>query len=334
MEYHMSRLFTVFLLVFSLAINVYAEALDKISVNQFIDHMVATHHYDADDLQLLFDQVKRSSRVLEAIDRPAEILPWYKYRSIFLKPDRIQQGLTFWDKHRETLNRAEQDYGIPPQIIVSIIGVETHYGASTGNDRVMDALSTLAFHYPKRSGFFRGELEQYLLLTREHGVDPLSLRGSYAGAMGIPQFIPSSYRRYAVDFDNDGKADIWNNPADAIGSVANYFRKHGWVKGGMVAVRAEARGERYLEVLTEDLTPHISSTELLKYGISQITKLPHDTKLKILNLQTENGSEIWLGLENFYVITRYNHSALYAMAVFQLSGEILRGYEGKIASSR
>jgi len=321
------------LLAYSMATDVYAEALDRNAVNQFIEDMSASHHYDPAELRSLFDQVKRSSRVLEAIERPAEILPWYRYRSIFLKPERIREGMAFWERHKASLRRAERIYGVPPQIIVAIIGVETQYGASTGKDRVMDALATLAFHYPRRSGFFRRELEQFLLLAREQGIDPLSLKGSYAGAMGIPQFIPSSYRHYAVDFDNDGKADIWNNPADAIGSVANYFSKHGWIQGGAVAVRAETRGERYLEALTGDLNPHIRVSELADYDISQSTRLPPDAKLKILDLETAEGNEVWLGLENFYVITRYNNSALYAMAVFQLSGEILREYEGRVASS-
>ncbi|MBI4006101.1 MAG: lytic murein transglycosylase, partial [Gammaproteobacteria bacterium] len=167
--------------------------------------MVSTHQYDTGELQSLFSQVKYSQRVLEAISRPAEKLPWYEYRSIFLQPDRIKQGLIFWKRYRTALKQAEQQYGVPAHIIVAIIGIETRYGISTGNDRVMDALATLAFHYPERSDFFRWELEEYLLLTREQGINPLSLKGSYAGAMGIPQFIPSSYRRFAIDFDGDGK---------------------------------------------------------------------------------------------------------------------------------
>ncbi len=305
--------------------------LDQDSINRFIESMVTTHQYDAGELQSLFSQVKYSQRVLEAISSPAEKLPWDEYRSIFLQPDRIEEGLIFWERYRTALNKAEQHYGVPAHIIVAIIGIETRYGNSTGKDRVMDALATLAFHYPERSEFFRWELEEYLLLTREQGINPLSIKGSYAGAMGIPQFIPSSYRRFAVDFDGDGKIDIWNNPVDAIGSVANYFNQHGWEVGKMIAVPAEAQGNQYLEILNDDPIPHVRADELEKYGISQPEHVPPAAELKLVSLDIPGGAEIWLGLKNFYVITRYNNSVLYAMAVYQLSDEILKKYENKVA---
>jgi len=322
----------IFLISYLLLINAsHADVLDQNSINQFIENMVASYQYDADKLHSLFSQVKLSQRVLEAISRPAEKLPWYEYRTLFLQPDRIEQGLIFWERYQTALKRADQLYGVPAHIIVAIIGVETRYGQSTGKDRVMDALVTLAFHYPERSDFFRNELEEYLLLTREQGIDPLSIKGSYAGAMGIPQFIPSSYRRYAIDFDDDGKIDIWNNPVDAIGSVANYFNQYGWEMGEMIAVPAEIQSNQYVEILNDDPEPHIRADELKKYGINQPEYVPPEALLKLLRLDTSEGEEIWLGLNNFYVITRYNHSVLYAMAVYQLSDEILRRYENKVA---
>ncbi|NIQ15869.1 MAG: lytic murein transglycosylase B, partial [Candidatus Dadabacteria bacterium] len=230
-------------IVFSQIVN--ANTLDQQSVQQFISYMEATHNYDGSSLNAIFKQAKYSSRVINAISKPAEALPWYKYRPIFLQPERINQGIMFWEKHKETLLAAEKEYGVPAEIIVAIIGVETRYGQYTGKDRVIDALSTLAFHYPKRSKFFRSELEQFLLLVREQNVDPYSIKGSYAGAMGIPQFISSSYRNYAVDFDADNKIDIWNNPVDAIGSVANYFKQHGWSAGGEIAIKADVVNGQY-----------------------------------------------------------------------------------------
>lgn len=299
-----------------------ATPLDQAAVNNFIDHMVSDHQFDRSKLQSVFNQTNKSMRVLDAISKPAEVLPWYKYRSIFIQPARIDQGLVFWDKYQSTLSRAEEEYGVPAEFIIAIIGVETQYGINTGSDRVMDALSTLAFHYPKRGAFFRKELEQFLLLTRDQSVDPLSLKGSYAGAMGIPQFISSSYRNYAVDFDQDGKIDIWNNPVDAIGSVANYFKQHGWQPGDKVVVPGKATDNRHLDLLNGDLKPDIRVDRLTDFGIYHNDKVPADALVKVLSLEGDSGKEIWLGLNNFYVITRYNRSPLYAMAVYQLAESI------------
>lgn len=311
---------------------VIANELDKQSIRQFIKYMQDKHDYDVTELQEIFKRARYSDRVLEAISRPAEALPWYKYRPIFLQPERVTQGINFWKKHHEILQAAEKEYGVPAEIIVAIIGVETRYGKFKGNDKVLDALSTLAFHYPKRSEFFRSELEQFLLLIREQKVDPFSIKGSYAGAMGIPQFISSSYRNYAIDFDSDNKVDIWNNPADAIGSVANYFKKHGWVAGEEIAIRAEPVDGRNLDFKNKDLVPDINFSEIVKYGIKSQQSPTQDLKLKILAFKNMDKDEIWLGFNNFYVITRYNHSPLYAMAVFQLSEEITRLYKEKITA--
>ena len=305
----------------------FTQSLDSRQVNQFIDEMVNKHGFDTNELRILFAGTKYSERVLQAMSKPAEGLPWYKYRKIFLKDSRINKGVTFWKKYKDTLIRAEEVYGVPPQIIIAIVGVETQYGRYKGNDKVMDSLATLAFHYPKRGKFFRSELEQFLLLTREQNVDPLSLKGSYAGAMGIPQFISSSYRNYAVDFDEDGKKDLWQNPVDAIGSVANYFNRHGWEAGAPVTYLVNVTGNRVDALVDKDLKPDTRAGELKKYDIVSDQDIPEATLVKVMKFEQKNGNDYWIGLHNFYVITRYNHSALYAMAVYQLSEEIKTKYE-------
>ena len=313
-----------FLLVF--AGSVTAGFLEQPAVKSFIEYMVSTHDFDRTTLEKLFSNARKSDSVLNAISKPAETLPWYKYRSIFIQPNRIDQGMVFWNEHRKLLEKAENEFGVPAEIIVAIMGVETRYGRFKGNDRVLDALSTLAFYYPKRGDFFRGELEQFLLLAREQHIDPLSLKGSYAGAMGMPQFIPSSYRNFAVDFDNDGKTDLWTNPADAIGSIANYFKVHGWKSGATVVVSGTVKGNKYKDIVGTDLKPDMVAGELARYGIEAKGHLPADSMVKVIMLDGANGDEIWLGLNNFYVITRYNHSPLYAMVVYQLSEAIKNKY--------
>jgi membrane-bound lytic murein transglycosylase B len=305
----------------------FTQSLDSRQVNQFIDEMVDKHGFDTNELRILFAGTKYSNRVLQAMSKPAEGLPWYKYRKIFLKDSRINNGVTFWKKYKDDLNRAEEVYAVPPQIIIAIVGVETQYGQYKGNDKVMDSLATLAFHYPKRGKFFRSELEQFLLLTREQNVDPLSLKGSYAGAMGIPQFISSSYRNYAVDFDDDGKKDLWQNLVDAIGSVANYFNRHGWQAGSAVAYPVRVTGDGVDAVIDKELKPDIRAGGLKKYDVVSDQDIPAATLVKVMKFEQKDGYDYWIGLHNFYVITRYNHSALYAMAVYQLSEEIKTKYE-------
>ncbi len=298
-------------------------------VSTFIDKMVKEHGFKAAELESLFNQTRVSRSILDAISRPAEKLPWHKYRKIFLRRDRIEQGVEFWHENMHILDRAEEIYGVPPEIIVAIIGVETQYGRFTGKYRVMDALTTLGFHYPKRSAFFKGQLEQYLLLAREQKLDPLSLKGSYAGAMGIPQFIPGSYRSYAADFDEDGTINIWTSMADAIGSVARYFQLHGWKSGGMVAQPAIVTGSAWKSALSEDLEPDLKVEQLSQFSVRPSASVDNAARVKLIELEQRNGPEIWLGFDNFYVITRYNHSALYAMAVYQLSREIEKSFRDK-----
>ncbi len=309
-------------LLFFVGLQASANILERDDVQSFIEDIATRHAFDSGELRQIFRDVRISDSVLEAISRPAEALPWYKYRPIFLRADRIRLGAGFMRKHKDLLARAEEEYGVPPEIITAIIGVETRYGGHKGGYKVIDSLSTLAFFYPKRSDFFRRELEQFLILTKEQQLDPHEVMGSYAGAMGIPQFISSSYRNYAVDFDDDGRIDLWSNPADAIGSVANYFRVHGWKKGGPVAVPAVVKGEEYEQILTAGLEPHTKAGVLSDYGIFPEAPVDSGEMIKLLELERQDGKEYWLGLNNFYVITRYNHSALYAMAVYQLSREI------------
>lgn len=291
---------------------------------EFINEMVEKHQFDRTALQELFAQAEKKDSILEAIARPAEKrLQWKGYRKIFLTEDRIRKGRDFAKKYRQTLERAEQAYGVPPHIITAIIGVETRYGRHMGNYRVVDALATLAFDYPRRAKFFRKELEQMLLLAREQRFDALSLKGSYAGAMGFGQFIPSSYRAYAVDFDGDGVADILNNPVDAIGSVANYFAEHKWQAGQQVTFVTRVKGDTYTALINTRLRPENTLAELKAAGVhvSDQHSLSQPAKLQLLS--GDKGDEYWVTLQNFYVITRYNHSHLYAMAVHQLSQELL-----------
>jgi membrane-bound lytic murein transglycosylase B len=292
----------------------------------FAEKMVKDHQFDRQALEQLFLQAKRQQSILDAIARPAEkTKPWKDYRKIFLGKTRIKNGIEFAKKHDTTLLKAEQAYGVPRHVIVAIIGVETLYGRNTGSYRVLDALSTLAFDYPRRSPFFSKELEQFLLLAREQKLDPSTLKGSYAGAMGYGQFMPSSYRHYAVDFDGDGLTDIWANPVDAIGSVANYFKVHGWISGADIVSRARVSGDYDESVVNQKLKPVYTVAEFAEKGILPTQQLAGDEKATVMRLEGNNGAEFWMGLTNFYVITRYNHSKLYAMAVHQLSQEILQG---------
>ncbi len=288
----------------------------------FIDAMAKQHGFDRAALRDLLDQAERRQDILDAISRPAEGKPWWQYERIFLTDARADGGVAFWDENADLLAKAEQHYGVPAEIIVAIIGVETFYGRHTGKYRVLDALSTLGFHYPKRGRFFRKQLGEFLLLAREEGVDPTVPLGSYAGAMGRPQFIPSSFRHYAADFDGDGKRDIWNNNADVIGSVANYFALHQWQPGAPVVYPARLDSPVPDQLVQSDSKPRATLGELNAAGIRIDADLPADTPVSLFALDEPDGVSHWVGLTNFYVITRYNHSNLYAMAVYQLAQRI------------
>ena len=296
------------------------EALQK----AFVNDMVSEHSFSKTDVESLLSQANFSDTVFEAIQKPWEAKPWHQYYPIFLTEKRVKKGVEFWNEHADHLKRAEDELGVPAEMIVAIIGIETFYGAYKGKYPVLDALFTLGFHYPPRAKFFRSELQQFMLLSREENFDPLTLKGSYAGAMGLGQFISSSYRHYAIDFDGDGVRDLLNNPVDAIGSVANYFKKHGWVKGEAVALSANVQGERYKNTLSDSLEYEHSWADLVKANVTlkHDADIASDEKVKLLEFELERGHEYWIGLPNFYVITRYNHSPLYAMAVYQLSQQI------------
>lgn len=303
----------------------YAVYEEREEVKVFIDDLVSEHQFDRDALIAVFAKAEQKESILKAIARPAEKrLEWAGYRKIFIKEDRIKRGYDFLKKYADTFARAEAEYGVPAEIIAAIIGVETRYGANKGSYRVVDALSTLAFDYPPRSKFFKSELKQVFLLAREQGFSVDELKGSYAGAMGFGQFIPSSYRHYAVDFDGDGVADILNNPVDAIGSVANYFVKHRWKAGEPVATQVEYAGAADSELFYKSLKPKHKLSELYQGGVSEVKGADDASKsARLLLLNADQGPQHWVTFYNFYVITRYNHSHLYAMAVFQLS-EALR----------
>ena len=291
-------------------------------IETFVLEMSTKHGFDRSWLRQLMRGVEYRQNIIDAISRPAEAKPWSQYRPIFVTPDRAGEGVVFWNNNKALLEQAEKEYGVPPEIIVAIIGVETRYGTHSGKYPVLDSLSTLAFGYPKRAAFFRRQLEEFLLLSREEEIDLQAATGSYAGAMGKPQFIPSSYRSYAVDFDGDGRRDLLQNDADVIGSVAAYFKQHRWRPGDPITSRADVTGDGHQRYLEAGMKPSIAIAELQRAGVQPAQRLPGDALSSLILLEGKGGPEYWLGLHNFYVITRYNHSNLYAMAVYQLSQKI------------
>lgn len=296
--------------------------LARPELNVFINGMVEKHGFDKEQMLEVFRQVHLKPNIIEAMTRPAETKPWNDYRAMFVNTIRINGGVQFWRENAGTLAYASKTYGVPESVIVAIIGVETLYGKYTGSYRVIDALSTLAFDYPRRADYFRGELENFFVLTREEGIDPLSLKGSYAGAMGVGQFMPSSYLRYALDFDGDGHRDIGGSMADAIGSVANYFIAHGWQPDQPVAVRAQVTGERYIELVNMGFNLTHSVDEMQEFGVTSSEPVVGSQQAMLIRLETSGEPEYWLGLNNFKAITEYNRSKFYAMSVYLLSREI------------
>ena len=293
------------------------------NAQQFIDKMVNKHGFDRQQLQEILSQAKRLDSVLRLMDNQApttSVKPpsgpngaWLRYRKKFITPDNVQNGVVFWNQYEDALNRAWQVYGVPPEIIVGIIGVETRWGRVVGKTRILDALATLSFNYPRRAEYFSGELETFLLMARDEQDDPLNLKGSFAGAMGYGQFMPSSYKQYAVDFSGDGHINLWD-PVDAIGSVANYFKAHGWVKGDQVAVMANGQAPG----LPNGFKTRYSISQLAAAGLTPQQPLGNHQQASLLRLDVGTGYQYWYGLPNFYTITRYNHSTHYAMAVWQL----------------
>lgn len=288
----------------------------------FIDALSNQHGFEPAELTYWLDEAERQDGILKSISTPAEkTLQWHEYRRIFLRDEQIGDGVAFLREHQEAFERAETEFGVSKYIIAAIIGVETRYGRYLGNHRVLDALATLAFDYPPRSAFFRRELGEFFLMTREQGFDPLQIKGSYAGAMGYGQFISSSYRHYAIDFDGDKVADILTNPVDAIGSVANYFAEHSWSKGGPVAEQIENADSLAADsaLLTKGLKPSKRVSDYRAAGLAPVSVVSDEQSARAIVLEGEDRPQLWLTYHNFYVITRYNHSHLYGMAVFELS---------------
>ncbi|RUO80448.1 lytic murein transglycosylase B [Idiomarina tyrosinivorans] len=292
----------------------------KADVQQaFIEQLANDSSISREQIREWLDSATVNQDVLRAIKRPWEAKPWYQYYPIFLTEKRLQQGKAFQRRYQQALQRAEDVYGVPQSLIVAIIGVETFYGQYKGKYSVLDSLYTLGFHYPPRAEFFRSELAEFLTLANNEGWDINSVRGSYAGAMGYGQFISSSYRHYAVDFDGDGRRDLMNNPVDAIGSIANYFAEHGYKKGEPVAFDI-ADDAKLAQFKDNGLKPTLTQQQLRDQGIAVEQQVPNE--LTVIPLQTADGTNYWLGFHNFYVITRYNHSPLYAMVVYQLSQQL------------
>jgi membrane-bound lytic murein transglycosylase B len=299
----------------------------------FIQRAVSEYGLPAAQVSALLAEASFQQSIVDAISSPAESKPWFEYRKIFLNDQRIGEGVAFWMDNREVIARAAEEFGVDAQIIVAIIGVETLYGRITGSYRVIDALATLGFHYPAelendRSEFFAGELIQFMLLGQEEGLPLTQVTGSYAGAMGMGQFIPSSYRSYAVDYDGNGSRDLWRSTPDAVASVANYLHRNGWLAGEPVARKAVASASADFDLLAEtDFRPSMTVSDLTAAGFVSSPDLAPDRPAMVLRLEGENRPGYWLTFDNFHVITRYNRSPLYAMAVWQLSEAILAGLD-------
>ena len=302
---------------------------DDAAAVDFARDLAQRHGFAADELLAEFAQIRPNTTVLKLIQPPASPLQrsWERYRPRFLNERRIERGVQFWQENQAALVKARALYGVPEEIIVAIIGVETEYGRNMGNFKVLEALATLAFRYPPRADFFRAELEQFLLLARENGMDPLAIKGSFAGALGIPQFMPGSQRRFAVDFDNDQRVDLAGSVDDAIGSVGRFLEQHGWQAGQPIAVPALTPTDPDRALLEAGIRPSLKVASLAAQGITADAD-PQATATLIDLASPGRETEYWLGFENFYVITRYNRSSFYAMSVFQLA-EAIRGRMGR-----
>lgn len=323
-----SSLITVIILIITTGVCIATPApafSKRPEVKKFIEEIAQEHPIDVNKLNQALEQITSSEEIIKRMNTQYEALPWHKYRKLLINQKRIHGGQAFMRQYSPTLKKAELQYGVPAELIVAIIGIESSYGNNHGKYPVLQALATLAFDYPRRAEFFRNELKEYLLLVTEQKIDPLALRGSYAGAMGMPQFIASSYRKFAVDFDNSGTIDLINNIPQVIGSVANYFKVHGWETGKPVIHKAFTKSQKHKLLATavpSEPKPTLPLATILEHDISIPTILSHDTNLALLEFEGENNKEYWLGMENFYVITRYNRSSNYALAAYQLGTAI------------
>jgi len=304
-------------------------------VRQFIAEMVQRHGFVGRELRKLFSQARYQPAIIRAMTPPPEapVRSWQAYRALFVSRERIEAGARFRERYDGALARAAQEFGVPAEIIVAILGVETVYGRNMGVYRMIDAFATLAFDFPPRSEFFRSELESFLLYARESGIDVFAAQGSYAGAFGIPQFMPGSYRHFALDYDGDGRRDLNSSPVDAIGSVANFLRAHGWEAGRPIAAPAQVSGESFRKLIAAGIKPAYRIADLPAYGVAigmaQVAgiaeALPPETECALVELETPGQPpEYWVGLQNFYTLTRYNRSSFYAIAVLELARQIVQ----------
>jgi membrane-bound lytic murein transglycosylase B len=299
--------------------------LKRPEIVAFVSDVVARDSLNRKKVIALLAKAEPQPKIIEAMTRPAEkVTPWWDYHARFLTEERVSQGAQFYEEHRETLERIAKERGIPAEYLVAIIGVETKYGRFTGHYRVLDALMTLSFDYPPRSDYFRSELEQFLLLTAEESIDPLTVTGSYAGAMGVPQFMPSSYRKFAVDGDTDHKRNLWTDWDDVLASVANYFVEHGWETGGPVLAETKLDPEPKFQIDTRNLELNETVDSLNAQGVEIVADQPGATPVVLISAEQQDGPAYRVGFKNFYVITRYNRSARYAMAVHDLAEAIVQ----------
>ena len=316
------KYFKILVIAFFTSQSIYSDYSGNDETVEFIDYMAQKHGYEKSYLEAIFQRAKYQERVVRIMNRqPEGTMTWQRYREIMINESRISAGKEFIKSHKQDLKRAEKIYGVPAEIIASIIGIETRYGRIKGNIRVIDSLSTLAFDYPRRSKFFKVQLEEFLLLSREENFNLEEIEGSIAGAMGYGQFMPDSYRDYAVDFDNDGVRDILNNPIDAIGSVANFLNKKGkWKPNVPIAMKAKAISE--VKEITSSFKPYMTEIELEEFGLEATEIIPSNLKFVPISLNLEEGYEYWLGFDNYQSISRYNRSKLYVMAVFEFSNSL------------
>jgi membrane-bound lytic murein transglycosylase B len=302
-------------------------AAEHPGTDEFVQRASSEYDLPESEVRALLAKAEYKQSIVDAISRPAEGKPWHQYRKIFLTDRRLSQGVEFWKENKELIAKASKQFGVDEEVIVAIIGVETSYGRNTGGYRTIDALVTLGFYYPQnlssdRSPFFSKELMNYMQLANEENLPADEITGSYAGAMGMGQFMPSSYREYAVDFDGDGSRDLWRSTPDVVGSVANYLSRHGWQTGKPVTHRARASQDAAFDMISSNLKPTLTVAEWQKKGFSSSSELAPDLPAAVLKLVEKDRNSYWLTFKNFYVITRYNRSPRYAMAVYQLSQEI------------
>jgi len=299
-----------------------AHQIQDAVIVEFIQKMVEKHQFSQEELTVLMDNAKKKDGILNAFDKPATSKPWSFFKKLYVTEWREKEGVKFWEKHAQTLIRAEDQFGIPQEIITALIGIETNYGTYTGEFRIVDAFYTLGFYGKRRNKYFLKEFEEFLILARENNIAPNSIKGSFAGAIGIAQFMPSSYREYAIDFDGDGKADLENSVADAIGSASNYLKRHGWKRGEPIVFPVSADNDQVLSEMAGKSKPNRTYGELKQAGVKQALGLNDDLAVGLFKLEGDEGVELWMSLKNFYVITRYNPSNNYALAMVQLSEKI------------